>query len=134
MKNILLIICVSFFSSSIFASKLYPISALEKGRWDFSGDKKSVACSKYHHTFSFSDDGKVMTLNEFENQLNIEKAVYDIAVKGAVIRSKLRTEFRKDASGKLVGWDLIMKNEKEYCWRRSDWDASECTKSVIRCD
>ena len=43
-------------------------------------------------------------------------------------------EDRLDPSGRPVTWDLILLSNDEYCWHRSDWRATGCTKSINRCE
>lgn len=53
---------------------------------------------------------------------------------GNVLSMTMDGEDRKTEQGRLVTWDLVVLDPDTYCWHRSDWRPTACTKTVRRCE
>ena len=49
------------------------------------------------------------------------------------IRAFLLSEPRRDTTGQLVEWDLVLLGADRYAWHRSDWPAGGTTIPLERC-
>jgi hypothetical protein len=119
-----------------------PLTVLDviRGTWGWTVPE-DLSCTENPHTIQVSADGTEMTLSharpheDFTGKISSEPAHYDVVHVGADrIRMNLRGEQRTTPTGELVVWDLMMLSSNEYCWRRTDWQATGCTRSIVRCD
>ena len=106
------------------------------GQWGWKG---SNDCAAYPEVIHFSADGKQMLLSlapvtpdgarepRRQSTYNILRELPN------GLSMSLHDEARRDASGKLVTWDLIVMDKNQMCWHRSDWPQYGCTKSIDRC-
>ncbi len=51
---------------------------------------------------------------------------------GAAVRTRMEGETRRLASGKPVGWDFVLRPEREFCWRQADLPEGTCTQPLVR--
>lgn len=106
------------------------------GKWGWQG---STDCADAPVEISFSTDRKTMRLSHAPADDTGKREPRRDAVYFVIGENKnglslaMQGEDRTDAAGKLVTWNLIMLSRGEYCWQRSDWPRSGCTKSVHRC-
>ena len=113
------------------SKELPPLRELLAGEW--SQSKKG--CRVLPAVKTFSDDGKFMFVNSRKNEESgTEEVKYMILAENeSIMRMKIEDEKRQTPSGEPVVWDLIVHNENQYCWRRTDWSRNDCTKKVKRC-
>jgi hypothetical protein len=118
-----------------------PLSVLEliRGTWGWTVPEK-LSCTENPHTIEVSVDGTEMILSHahphrnFTGKVSSEPTHYDVGhVVADRVRMNIRGEQRTTPTGELVAWDLIMLSPNEYCWRRTDWEATSCTPSIVRC-
>lgn len=106
------------------------------GQWGWAG---SNDCAAYPKVIHFSRDGKRMFLSLAPVTPDgarepRRQATYNILRElPNGLSMSLHNETRRDASGKLVTWDLIVMDKNQMCWHRSDWPQYGCTKSIDRC-
>jgi hypothetical protein len=115
--------------------RIEPIDALP-GKWGWEG---SSDCQHAPLAISFSEGGKRMHIShepEDETGSREPRRVTSYSVLSRTnqgLSMLMDDEDRLDASGKPVSWNLVLLDENQYCWNRSDWRATACTKSVLRC-
>jgi hypothetical protein len=108
------------------------------GWWGWSGSDD--ICNEIVAKYSFSEDGMrvlVHTPNgaSFGEGAPQKDLAYVIESEiSHVLRIKGVGEERRTDNGKLVVWDLVMKDSDTFCWHRTDWKATNCTKDFVRCD
>ena len=113
-----------------------PYSVLP-GEWGWSG---SDDCGSSPERIRFSEDRNTMFLSHAPARADGSRephrtVTYDIVGRtGNRLGMALEGETGLDDSGKPVTWDLVLLGSSEYCWHRSDWPASGCTKSIVRCE
>jgi hypothetical protein len=107
------------------------------GKWGWRGTDD---CKVAPVVISFSSKGRRMHLShatKTDDGHREARRDSPYTVLGSIpngLHVSLDEETRKDASGQLVTWDLVLPNQNEYCWHRSDWPAGGCTKSIDRCE
>ena len=113
------------------SKELQPLRDLLVGEWSQS----KRGCRVLPAVKTFSDDGKFMFVNSIDSEKSgAEEIKYVILSESErVMRMRIDGELRKTPSGELVVWDLIVHNENQFCWRRTDWPMNACTKKVKRC-
>jgi hypothetical protein len=57
-----------------------------------------------------------------------------VSQSGSALRMQMEGETRETDGGSPVVWDLVMRSEDEYCWRRTDWPYRACTAPIRRCE
>jgi len=106
------------------------------GQWGWEG---SNLCAANPEVIHFSADGKQMFLSFAPVTPDgarepRRQATYNILRElPNGLSMSMHDETRRDASGKLVTWDLIVMDKNQMCWHRSDWPQYGCTKSIDRC-
>lgn len=104
------------------------------GTWEW---KHHIGTDRYNpHTITFSDDNKIAnftTMKPFKSHGNlISFYTYNVLSNDdKSITMSLNGETRKTDSGDLVVWILFLKGTDVYCWRRTDWKSSACTKDIV---
>lgn len=136
MRNLLPIILGLLFIGCDSTDAVYqgsPFEVLETGAWDST--KNESFCQSRSHSFKFSKDRSRMILNFFDSGSSLVQS-HEYIIEGSetgMLHTSLIGESRKDDRGKPVKWKLIVNNENQYCWRRSDWGDSGCTAAFKRC-
>jgi len=108
------------------------------GWWDWSYLEHS--CTTNAQRYSFSPDGKQVLVYApngaaFGSDTPSKNLIYNIKSEiPHVLRMKGVGDVRKTDKGKLVAWDLVMKDSNTFCWHRADWKKSGCTKNLVRCN
>jgi hypothetical protein len=118
------------------STRLVPSTVLP-GTWGWEG---SDDCAASPQALRFSKDRQHMLISltprdEHGQRAARRQASYRIL--GDLpngLRLSLAGEKRLDAHGKPVTWDLIILDRDQYCWHRTDWPGTGCTKSVLRCE
>lgn len=107
------------------------------GAWGWEGTSDCTVSSQRIH---FSADRKQMVLSltpkdEHGTREHRREVTYQILrdLPGG-LRMSMDGEKRLDPTGKPVTWDLMLVGSDEYCWHRSDWPGTGCTKSMDRCE
>ena len=118
------------------ATRINPYNVLP-GKWGWRG---SDDCQVAPEVVSISEREKRMYLSHFPedengNRQSHRESKYTIlgSIPNGLILA-LDGEPRLDATGGPVTWNLVLRNEDEYCWRRSDWPVDHCTKPINRCE
>lgn len=115
-----------------------PPAPLESGITGTWGEDPAD-CQANPHTISFSPKGDLMRLSYREGGTSDGKSLqeqfsYQVLGRSPTgLQVALIGESRKDSSGRAVTWELRQSGRDNYCWWRSDWTASECTVSRMRC-
>ncbi|TLU67258.1 hypothetical protein FE810_02955 [Thalassotalea litorea] len=110
------------------------------GNWDWSNEEDScnlehvinisfnVAGTKMYHT---SKSGMKLTTSD---EL-YEKIVYSILSEGdKYLRTIVINESQKTDNGEIFLWDLILNDDKSFCWKQSEWPEGHCTEKLVKCD
>jgi hypothetical protein len=66
-----------------------------------------------------------------------EDSVFVYRVLGSrpnALETELIGETRKTTTGQTVRWDFVRLGADAFCWRRSDWAATGCTRAIVRLD
>ena len=108
-----------------------------EGWWSY-GEQDHV-CEKILMKYSLSGDGQTLLVYAPDGlsfgsdtmSTNLKYIILDEI--DYVLRMKGVGEVRRTDSGKLVKWDLKMKDKDTFCWHRTDWSSSQCTKDFVRC-
>jgi hypothetical protein len=110
------------------------------GSWDFEG-KDDTCKNEYVINISFNDAGtKMYHTSKLARKLTTSdteyrEVVYSILAEGdKYIRTLIINETQKNNKGETFLWDLIMKDDRSFCWKHSDWAEGHCTKRLIKCD
>ncbi len=107
-----------------------------EGAWSWYPEK----CSAPTALISFSEDGKEMYSDNVKglyigDGIPRKRVIYSITSESEnILVTSIQGEGRKNSSGSLVGWSLVIQSESRFCWRRSDWNTDQCTKSLTKCD
>lgn len=123
-------------SSSTPPIDIDPYQALP-GKWGWEG---SNDCEEAPQEIRFSESGKRMHVSlspQTEDGPREPRRTADYTVLAPTangLTMSMDGEDRLDPSGRPVTWDLILLSNDEYCWHRSDWRATGCTKSINRCE
>lgn len=114
------------------AEALSPYDVLP-GQWGWS----SAECKRMPEKISFTKGGKRMHLRHAastEGPIEVKLASYTVTGrKGNALAMRMDGEDRRDDAGNLVSWDAVVLDQNTYCWRRSDWAPTSCTKRITRC-
>ena len=106
-----------------------------QGTWGWVDGQ--FTCETNPHTIRLSEDGRWLTFtypHPIVEETGRNESVYEVlGHRGYVIRLFLESETRKDATGELAEWDLIMLSPNEYVWRQSDWPEDMSTALLERC-
>ena len=116
-----------------------PASAFDllPGKWGWEG---SGDCREAPLEMSFTPDKKVLRLshasvNEAGQRAPRKTTDYTVLAETSNgLSLEKHGEEAKDPAGKPITWNLVVIRPGEYCWQRSDWPKSGCTKSVRRCE
>jgi len=145
MKIFILMLCVFLASCAENPVKKNPVKenpvkrqnqATLTGSW--GGDEE--LCKNNPIIISFSKDGNSMFHDSPKGgylgdrrkaHLRIVYRIHSQSL--GVLSTSIENEDRKDSSGNLVSWDLVIQNENAFCWHRTDWKAGSCTRSLRRC-
>lgn len=106
------------------------------GKWGWAG---SNDCASYPKVIHFSADRKLMYLSlapvtpDGKREPRRQATYSILSVLPIGLSVSLHGENRRDATGKLVTWDLIIMDKNQLCWHRSDWPQYGCTKSIYHC-
>ncbi|KRA21167.1 MULTISPECIES: hypothetical protein [unclassified Lysobacter] len=112
-------------------------SILSAESWGWDGTDQ---CSTSPQRIRFSEDGKRMHLSQYAEGENgkpgkrIETSYTVGGQSGDSLAMVMDNETRTDDAGRKISWNLILLDEESYCWQRSDWESTECTKLVRRCE
>ena len=107
------------------------------GDWGWIG---SEDCAEAPIEMRFSDGGKRMHLShspeadDGSREPRRETSYTVLKQTESALRMSMDDEDRLDISGNPVMWDLVLLSNDEYCWHRTDWQATSCTQSVLRCE
>jgi hypothetical protein len=107
------------------------------GKWGWEG---SNDCHEAPLDMHFSKGGKRMHLShspETEDGQREPRREANYTILGVTpmgLSMSMDGEDRLDASGQPATWDLVMLSNDQYCWHRSDWRPTGCTKPVNRCE
>jgi hypothetical protein len=105
------------------------------GRWDWKIRKQP--CTDSAHVISFAPDGSTMEIRQEWARGKggaDDPTVYDILrITPSRIRGAIRGETRKTAAGVPVVWDLVMFNQNEYHWQRTDLSGWHYSVGIVRC-
>lgn len=105
------------------------LDVLENSTWRWAGEN---SCQSYVQSIEKDGDQLVFTWTEASTGKFGSKAVYDINEShGAYFMLTLLPE--QGSSEVPVDWDLVVKSDHQYCWRKSDWFFMQCTKPMIKC-
>lgn len=113
-----------------------PFQALP-GKWGWEG---SNDCREAPVEIRFHESGKRMHLSNAPETGNGGRELRRVAkytVLGPIANGlgmSMDGEDRLDPSGRPVTWDLVMLSNDQFCWHRSDWPDTGCTKPVNRCE
>lgn len=106
-----------------------------QGTWGWA--EGEFTCETNPHTIGLSEDGRWLTFtypHPIVEETGRKESVYEVLGHGEhVIQLFLTSETRRDSSGALVEWDLIMLSPDEYVWRQSDWPEDMSTRVLERC-
>ena len=108
---------------------------LEASKWHWA----DRLCADSYQTIRFDLASETMTLithNSILGQDQRKETVYlyrILDVGKNRISTKIVGEDRLDKNGNPVKWDLILKPNESFYWRRNDWDATGGTKSMLKC-
>lgn len=106
-----------------------------QGTWGWA--EGEFTCETNPHTIRLSEDARLLTFtypHPIVEETGQKESVYEVlGHEDHVIRLFLRSETRRDSSGALVEWDLIMLSPDEYVWRQSDWPEDMSTRLLERC-
>lgn len=112
------------------------ISGVAEGIWGWSATND---CFENYHEIDISDDRKRMTVTfrdvGYASELDARKKFeYQILMIGHnIISTKMDNEPRVDEFGNPVTWNLVLLDDKHYCWQRGDWEPGQCTEIINRC-
>ena len=135
MHRIIIIIALSFFSSTILAG----IEEKLNGKWGWPVEDIKYNCIGNPHKIQFSTKGNTFTIQflkpiEKPDGSLSESALYNIiSTTDNSITATMEGESRKNKAGELVVWDLILINPNEYTWHRHDWAKNMFTPAVVKC-
>jgi len=124
-----------FFSGCTFAEQKTPYEVLP-GNWGWEGTDE---CAVAPASLRFSSHQQRMHIvhspvRDDGTREPRREASYTITGQAKnVLSMTMDGEDRTDHAGRLVTWDLVVLDPDAYCWRRSDWRATACTKTVHRC-
>jgi hypothetical protein len=112
-----------------------PIFERMIGTWGWlEGD---LTCQVNPHTISFSRDLKFMHFRypaPVDTATGRREAQYEVrSYTDTSFRVFLQHESRRDSTGQLVEWDLVLLGNDRYTWHRSDWPAGGTTNYLARC-
>lgn len=111
-------------------------SHVVEGMWGWSDTND---CSGNYHEIDISNDRKRMTITfrdvGYAGELDARKSFeYQILmISHNAISMKMDNERRVDESGNPVTWNLVLLDDKHYCWQRGDWETGQCTAIINRC-
>jgi hypothetical protein len=127
-----LLSCAPMRSAPASAQPSSALAAL-KGTWNWVGE----GCDKNPFILSPSPDGSTITLSSTEPDSagTLHRTEYRVLEQAsAFVRGQITDEDRRTASGKLVVWDFVVLSPDRFCWRRTDWPSTGCTKPLQRCE
>ena len=101
---------------------------------------KKKHCGKSPQVYSFSDNGTLMYVFTEDGFITSEEGAIEqistykiLGESDRVIRARIENEYRKTDDGKLVVWDMVLINDNQFCWHRTDWPSTACTSPMYRC-
>ena len=109
------------------------------GKWDWSNQEDS--CNTDHViNISFNDTGTKMYhssqsgMRLTTSDESYEEIVYSILSEGdKYLRTIVINETQKTDNGEMFLWDLVLKDDKSFCWKQSEWPEGHCTEKLIKC-
>lgn len=127
------LICASCASVNTSQSS-YPASLV--GTWGTEGSDECIepevleySSAKSRIYIRFPGDGG--TTNDVTARNLFEYVV--LTSSADLVRVALIGEDRLSAAGQPVTWDMVKVDDDRYCWRRSDWEVTQCTVPRVRC-
>lgn len=136
-KVLILTVCLLITFSNVNAEQpLNDIFLKVTGTWEW---KERIGTEKSNpHTIKFTDNNTTAVFTRekpIKNQDGKFEDFYSYKVLSHdenTITMFLSGETRKTESGDLVIWILVLKDPDVYCWRRTDWKPTSCTKEIHR--
>ena len=138
MKSVLLILLLVFaVGCATNPEGRLPIRDVVTGAWGVTNEE----CQTNPRLYSFSRDGALMYLWRADASESLSGAVKNntttyqiIGQSDVVLRTVIEGESRRTSFDLVVTWDLILIDKDSFCWRRGDWEASDCTAPRFRCE
>jgi hypothetical protein len=129
------------FESKASADPLAPGASdpfiLVSGVWDWAN--RPGSCQDNPQTLTLSADRTKVTL-EFKKPVTNaagkpqKSEVYKILdARSRMLHAQVEGETKKDRAGQPVTYDFNFVSDNSFCWHRSDWSKSQCTKMMVRC-
>jgi hypothetical protein len=111
---------------------------LVPGVWDWAN--RPGSCQDNPQTLTLSADRTKVTL-EFKKPVTNaagkpqKSEVYKILdARARMLHAQVEGETKKDPrTGQPVTYDFNFVSDNSFCWHRSDWAKSQCTKMMVRC-
>ena len=107
------------------------------GVWDWAN--RPGSCQENPQTLTLSADRTKVTL-EFKKPVTNaagkpqKSEVYKILdARSRMLHTQVEGETKKDRAGQAVTYDFNFVSDNSFCWHRSDWSKSQCTKMMVRC-
>jgi hypothetical protein len=107
------------------------------GTWDWAN--RPGSCQDNPQTLALSADRTRVTLEYRKPVTNAagkpqKSEVYKILdARARLLHTVVEGETRKDRTGQPVTYDFMFVSDNSFCWHRSDWGKSQCTKMMVRC-
>jgi hypothetical protein len=107
------------------------------GTWDWANSPGS--CQDNPQTLSLSADRAKVILEYRRPVINPagkpqKTEVYKILdARAHLLHAQVEGETKKDKTGQPVTYDLMFVTDNSFCFHRSDWGKSQCTKMLVRC-
>lgn len=106
------------------------VDTLSEGVWGWPEGENT--CPLNPQRLEFSTDNETVT---FRWDHTHDPAVYRILYHdSSSITMLLVGEDRLTDSGDSVVWQLLVKGEDRFCWRRTDWPSYACTPDLQKCE
>jgi hypothetical protein len=108
------------------------------GTWGSMIEGK-LSCDTWAETITFSTDRSTATFNATRKYIvaggkRTNTITYKVlAVRDNAITMSMNEEDRRTKRGDLVVWTLILLDDDEFVWHRTDWPAGETTSPRLRC-
>lgn len=108
------------------------------GKWGWK-DSPDYSCETNPHFITYSESNRRLTLTHAKPFIGVggqskTDSVYDVLyAESNKITVYLQGETRRTKSGDRVIWVLVLLDKDTYAWRRTDWEADEMTKHIVRC-
>ncbi|OCQ23761.1 hypothetical protein A7985_07420 [Pseudoalteromonas luteoviolacea] len=116
------------------------IRSVLAGKWGWASQKNKCA-PEHSITITFNDTGSKMYhssqsgLALTTSEETYDRIVYSILAEGdKLLRTIVINETQKTEEGEMFLWDLILKDDKSFCWKQSEWPEGHCTERLVRCE